>query len=122
MAWLHVFPAFSETYIPPASFVKSLSISAYTFSEFARLTVIAILPISFGKPSCILFQVVPPSVDLYKPLPGPPLVTFQGVRPCSHIAAYKMVGLFISIDNSAQPVLSSINKTLFQVAPPSIDL
>ena len=36
--------------------------------------------------------------------------------------AYNIRGLFISIDNSAQPVFSSTYKIFFQVTPPSVDL
>src|SRR5579871_1315404 len=108
--------------MPPASLLKSLSINAYTFSELLLQTAIAILPIPSGNPFFIFSQCSPPSVDLYRPLPGPPLITCQGLRPCSHMAAYKMEGLFMSIDNSEQPVISFTNKTFFQVTPPSVDL
>src|SRR6185436_6835681 len=81
-----------------------------------------ILPISSGNPSFIFSHVSPLSVDLYKPLPGPPLITFHGSRPCSHIAAYRMRGLLMSIESSDAPVLSSTYKTFFHVAPPSVDL
>ena len=118
--WLKLFPALFETYRPPAFLSKSLSINAYTLSEFAPLTAIAILPISFGKPVCNFSQLAPPSVDLYKPLPAPPLITFQGNLPCSHMAAYNMLGFFASIDNSAQPVLSLMYKIFFHVVPPSV--
>src|SRR5258705_13796649 len=84
---LHFLPALFDTNRPPASLSESLSIRAYTFSGFERLTAIDILPISSGSPSFSFSHVSPPSVDLYRPLPGPPLTTCQGSRPCSHIAA-----------------------------------
>src|SRR5437762_5898474 len=119
---LHFLPASFETKRPPASLSESLSIRAYTFSGFERLTAMAILPISSGKPSFILSHVSPSSVDLYRPLPGPPLMTFHGSRPCSHIAAYRIRGFVMSIDSSAAPVFSSTKRTFFQVLPPSLDL
>src|SRR3989339_105104 len=109
--WLKLFPAL---------FAKSLSINAYTLSEFAGLTAIAILPISLGKPLLNFSQLAPPSVDLYNPLPGPPLITFQGSLPWSHMAAYNMLGFFASMDNSAHPVLSLMYKIFFHVVPPSV--
>ena len=69
----------------------------YTFSTIAQTrpvlageTATPILPLRpFGKPGLSVrsVQVVPPSVERKRPLPGPPLITFQGSRPCSHIAA-----------------------------------
>src|ERR1700752_325217 len=119
---LHFFPPLVETNRPPASLSESLSMRAYTLSGFERLTAIDILPSSSGKPSFNFSHVSPLSVDLYRPLPGPPLITFHGSRPCSHIAAHRMRGLVMSIDNSDAPVLSSTAKTSFHVAPPSTDL
>ena len=60
-----------------------------------------------GKPLWILFQVFPPSVDLYKALLAPPELKFQAVRRNSQNEAYNTWGLVGSMAISAQPVLGS---------------
>src|SRR6056297_753746 len=75
-----------------------------------------------GKPLCILFQVFPPSVDLYSALLSPPDSNDQPVLRNSHIEAYKTLGLVGSMAKSAQPVFGSTYKSCSQVAPPSEDL
>ena len=81
-----------------------------------------ILPIISGKPSVNLVHVFPSSIDFQIADPLPPLETVQGYLRCSQEVAYRMRGLFISIDKEAIPVLSLINKTRFQLFPPSVDL
>ncbi len=61
--------------------------SAYTRSGSDGLTAMAILPILSGSPLVSFVHVSPMSVDFQSPLPGPPLMTCHGLRPCSHIAA-----------------------------------
>src|SRR5690348_10702744 len=77
-----------------------------------------------GKPWLWLrfVQCAPPSVDLYSPLPGPPLTSAHGKRCASHIAAYSTCELCGSITRSIVPVLSSIQKIFCHVCPPSVDL
>ena len=66
-------------------------------------------------------QVAPPSVDLNRPLPGPPLERECGVRDTSQSAAYNVSGAFGSIERSTAPVLASRNSTRSHVLPPSRD-
>src|SRR3954463_11379074 len=83
----HVAPASSELNKPPLSF----SISVYTRFGSAALTATPILPsIPAGRPALrvISVQCSPPSVDLYRPLPGPPLDIVHSLRYASHNAAY----------------------------------
>src|SRR5579863_5761159 len=67
-------------------------------------------------------QCAPPSVLLYRPLPGPPSSSDQGVRCACHIAAYRTLGSRGSITRPMAPVLSSTKRILFQLLPPSVDL
>src|SRR5512135_3325627 len=61
-------PASSERYIPPAL----ASTTAYTRLGSATDTSMPMRPNpSLGRPCVSCFQVLPPSVDLYSPLPGP---------------------------------------------------
>src|SRR5436190_13773166 len=81
-----------------------------------------ILPTSpCGSPGLrvISRQVSPPSVDLYSPLPGPPLDIWYSTRYASHSAANITVGLRRSMATSAAPDLPSLNSTFFHVLPPS---
>src|SRR5512137_2606667 len=91
-------------------------------SEFAPDTATPMRPKTpFGRPfpeSC--FQVVPPSLERYRPLPGPPLTNSQGERRASYMAAKIRLGLLGSKERSIAPVLSSLYKTFCQVAPPSV--
>src|SRR6185312_12052216 len=84
-------------------------------------TAIPILPHTpLGRPLPVSWvQVVPPSVDLYRPLPGPPLSERQGRRRNWYIAAYTIWLLLGSNSTSTAPVLSSLYRTFFQVWPPS---
>src|SRR6185369_7009408 len=66
------------------------------------------------------FQVTPPSVDLNKPLPGPPLSRPHVCISSGHMPAYKTFGLFGSISRCAQPLFSSVNSTRVHVLPPSV--
>src|SRR6476646_7906925 len=77
--------------------------------------------IGFGRPGffVISVQCSPPSVDLNRPLPGPPLDSECGVRETSQRPASSTSGLFGSIDTSTAPVLSSRNIILRHVLPPS---
>src|SRR5213076_149771 len=76
-----------------------------------------------GKPlfRVISVQVSPPSVDLKRPLPTPPLDICHDTRYASHIAAYRMFGLFRSMARSIAPVLLSRKRTLRHVLPPSCE-
>src|SRR3954451_21493350 len=67
----------------------------------------------------ISVQCSPPSVDLNRPLPGPPLDIEYSTRNASHIAANITSGLLRSMAMSTAPVLSSRNSTLRHVLPPS---
>src|SRR5690349_19253209 len=100
----HLEPPSSERYRPPSL----ASISASPRSEFAP-TDTPMRPHGFaGKPSPSNdFQVVPPSPDLYRPLPGPPLLRVQGVRYACHREANRILGLFGSKLMSMPPVLAS---------------
>ena len=77
-----------------------------------------------GRPGLrvISVHVSPPSVDLNRPLPGPPLDIWYSTRYASHIAANITFGFVRSIATSTAPVLSSRNSTFFQVLPPSVVL
>ena len=55
----------------------------------------------------ISVHVSPPSVDLNRPLPGPPLDICHSLRYASHSAAYMTFGLCGSIEMSTAPVLAS---------------
>src|SRR5512146_574483 len=96
--------------------------SAYTRFGSAPDTVTPIRPSGpAGRPlPSSRFHVLPASVDLYNPLPGPPLLRLQGVRYASHIAANSVLGLVGSKTTSMPPVLSLTNSTRCQVAPPSV--
>ena len=115
-----VFPASSERYTPP--FLSFASMTAKTRSELARETDIPALPKSLGNPVFIFFQVSPPSIDLYNPEFLPPDSIIQGKRRCCHIAAYRILGLFMSIDREEAPVMVSTNNTFFHDFPPSVVL
>src|SRR5579883_2409219 len=65
-------------------------------------------------------QVVPPSLDLYRPEPGPPDDRFHGERRTCHSAAYTTLLLLGSSATSIAPVSASWNSTLVQCAPPSL--
>src|SRR6516164_646928 len=76
-----------------------------------------------GNPLAIGRHVVPPSVDLYKPLPGivndSPLRTSHGATRAAQSAAKRVSELLGSITRSAAPVFSSLYKTFSKVLPPS---
>src|SRR4051812_42326794 len=74
-----------------------------------------------GRPGLrvISDQVSPPSVDLNKPLPGPPLDIWYSTRYASQRAANITFGVLRSIAISTAPVLSLRNSVLFHVLPPS---
>src|SRR3954466_5471856 len=114
----HVAPPSSELNSPPFSF----STSAYTRFESAPEMATLILPTSpCGSPGLrvISRHVSPPSVDLNRPLPGPPLDIWYSTRYASHRAANITFGLRRSICTSTAPVLLSRNSLRCQVLPPS---
>ncbi len=83
---VQVAPASSDRNRPP----PLASTSAYTRFGFAPETLTPILPIgSSGRPRWPVssVQVVPPSVDLNSPLPGPPSSSSQNLRDACHIVA-----------------------------------
>src|SRR6266852_6215813 len=98
------------------------SIRAYTRLEFPPETETPMRPIiPAGRPCPSSFaQVLPPSMDLWRPLPGPPLFRLHGVRETSHIEAKSVLELFGSKTMSIAPVLLSLYKTFCHVAPPSV--
>src|SRR5437660_2285689 len=77
-----------------------------------------------GRPGLrvISVQVSPASVDLKRPLPGPPLDICHDTRYASQRAAYITLGLRRSIARSIAAVLLSRKSTFFHVLPPSVDL
>src|SRR5688572_9604761 len=68
----------------------------------------------------ISVHVSPPSVDLKRPDPGPPLDIVNSLRNASHNAAYITFGLFGSIERSTAPVISLRKSTRRHVRPPSV--
>src|SRR5450759_836303 len=91
--------------------------------ESAPDTATPILPSRpVGSPGLwvISVQCSPPSIDLNKPLPGPPLDIEYSTRKASQSAANMTFGLCGSIAMSTAPVLLSRNSTLRQVLPPSV--
>src|SRR5688572_10885336 len=98
---------------------------AYTRLPSAPDTDTPTLPHSpVGRPGFFVISIheSPPSVDLKRPLPGPPLDMLHGVRFASHNDAKITFGFFGSIDRSTPPVLSSLNSVRRHVLPPSLDL
>src|SRR5438132_6740792 len=84
---VHVAPPSSDRKRPP-SFASTI---AYRRRLSPPATAIVIFPRTsdFGSPGFFVssFHVVPPSVDLKRPLPGPPSDKEYGVRNASHSAA-----------------------------------
>ena len=72
-----------------------------------------------GRPFFSSVHVLPPSTDLYGPLPFPPLYISHGRRYTGQNDAYTFRGLTGSMTTSTAPVVSSTNSTFSQVAPPS---
>src|SRR6185436_17905456 len=98
----HVAPPSSDRNTPPSS----ASTIAQTRSWLAAETVTPIFPTTpLGRPSLrvISFQVSPPSVDLKRPLPGPPLDMYQGPRRACQKAAKRIRGFTGSIARSIAP-------------------
>src|SRR3954470_20763994 len=113
-------PASSDMKMPPsfASMIANRRLLS------APDTAIPALPqTGFGRPGFFdsSVHVLPPSVLLNRPLPGPPLESECGVRNTSHSAAYITSGFFGSRTRSTAPVLSSRNSTRAQVLPPSFE-
>src|SRR4051812_47449575 len=73
-----------------------------------------------GNPLVSFVHVVPPFVDLNKPLSGPFHAPFSH-GPClpAHMSAYMMLGFCGSIVTWTAPVFSSLYNTFSQVRPPS---
>ncbi len=96
--------------------------SAYIRLEFDGAIATSILPTGdFGRPGCtIFFQVVPPSFEMWMPLPGPPLNMAQVCITTSHVPAIRMSGLFASMARPDTPVSGLTKSTRCQVAPPSV--
>src|SRR5688572_33302111 len=110
---IHVAPASSELKSPPFSF----STSAYTRLGSAPETSTPMRPTTpAGIPGRRVISVhdSPPSVDLYKPLPGPPLSILYSFRYASHSAAYSTFGFDRSTERSMAPVLLSRKRTFLQ--------
>ena len=66
------------------------------------------------------FQLTPPSPEIKRPLPGPPLSLPQVWISSCHMPAKRIRGLFASMARSEQPVFSSTKSALSQVLPPSV--
>src|SRR5215467_2032779 len=121
LASVQVAPASSDLNKPPCSF----STMVYTRFGSAPDTATPIFPSTpAGRPCArvISVHVSPPSVDLNKPLPGPPLDMVYSFRYASHIAAKTTFGLCGSIETSTAPVLEPRSSTLRHVLPPSVVL
>jgi hypothetical protein len=86
LTFVHVAPPFSERKTPPSS----ASTMAHTRSGLAADAVTPILPtMPRGSPALRVMSVhvSPPSVDLKRPLDGPPLSKAQGRRTTCQSAA-----------------------------------
>ena len=94
---------------------------AYTRLGFDRANAIVTFPIVWvGSPLPLsFFQVSPPSLDVNRPLPGPPLSRPQVFISSCHMPAKAMRGLLGSSTTSEQPVFLSTKRTLSHVLPPS---
>src|SRR5665213_1563061 len=92
LTWRQLAPASSERYTPPCAplSVRSSTI-AQTRLELLGATATPMRPTasSAGRPPVSCFQVSPPSVDLYSPLPGilEGAYTTQGGRRVAHSEA-----------------------------------
>ena len=112
-------PRSLETYNP--AFVSE-SIKAYTLLASAADIVKPVLPRPpSGNPLLyvISVQFSPPSTDFHIPLSGPPVFGPQALRSNSHMVANNSSGFEGFITKSITPALSLLNKTFFQVFPPS---
>src|SRR5687768_5443880 len=91
--------------------------------EFAFDIASAHLPVMrVGKPRpVILFHVAPPSREVKRPLPGPPLSRPQVRISSGHMPANRIRELFGSITRSEHPVFSSVNSTRSHVVPPFVE-
>src|SRR5688572_14470463 len=75
-----------------------------------------------GSPLMIAFQVLPPSVDLNSPLPGPCQTPFShGPWRASHVARYRVLGSFTAKVTSMAPVFTSLYQTFWYERPPSVE-
>src|SRR5206468_11183786 len=97
------------------------STTAQTRFGFAPDTVTPMRPNTVsGRPCALIsFQVVPPSAERYRPLPGPPLSMLQGVRRACQSAANKILELLGSNVMSIAPVFAFLYRTFSQFLPPS---
>jgi photosystem II stability/assembly factor-like uncharacterized protein len=101
-----------------------LSTTAYTRCGLEAATAMPVLPIpSFGSPVVSCIHVLPPSVDLYIPPPGPLVgaYTNQGGRRVFHSPAYTTCELVGSMTTSMAPTFSFLYRTFSQLLPPSFD-
>src|SRR5258708_27884805 len=77
-----------------------------------------------GKPFVSCFQVLPPSVELKRPLPAAmndsPLRISHGATRAAHSAAQMVCEFAGSNTRSAPPGLSSLYKTFLNESPPSV--
>src|SRR6185437_6256876 len=78
---------------------------------------------SAGNPRVICIHVSPPSVDLYRPPPGPFVGAYvnQGGRRVFQRQAKTFLGFDGSIATSTPPTDGPLSSTFFQVFPPSVD-
>src|SRR3990172_1775699 len=96
-------------------------ISAYIRLPFDGAIATSVLPYGdFGSPGCVtLVNVLPPSRDMWIPLPAPPLWSTCVWRYICHVPAITTVGSCCDICRPEQPVCSSTNSTCCQLLPAS---
>ena len=88
-------------------------------SQDVQLPIQGLLPAGSPLPLS-RFQVVPPSREIQRPLPAPPLVRPQVWISICQVPANRMRGLLGSITRSEAPVLSLTKRTRSQLFPPSV--
>src|SRR5262249_12124110 len=87
------------------------STTAYTRRGLLGAIAMPVLPMpSFGRPAVSCFHVLPPSVDLKMPPPGPFVgaYVYQGGRRVFQRPAYTTCGFDGSITTSTAPTFSSL--------------
>ena len=88
-----------------------------------RATAMPMRPLSpAGNPLSALLQVTPASVDLKRPLPGPPPLNANPLRRRWYVAAKSTLASRGSIAISVAPVSESTNSVLVHVRPASVVL
>ncbi len=102
---------------------SAASTVAYTTSGSTGETARPIFPSDpLGIPLVIFFHVLPPSVERWIALSGPPLISVQKCRRRCQVAAMMMSGFRGSSTTSVTPVCALTVMMLSHVLPPSIVL